>query len=117
MQHARFEQKDPLLIYKFESYELFRHMVQKMNQDVAAFCQVPAPQPATRSVVPRVLGPSSLPAADQQAGGANQRAAHGGGAQAAQGGQARPGGGAGACATAAASTYPTHSQREEIRPK
>ena len=45
VQHARFEQKDPLLIYKFESYELFKHMVQKMNQDVASFllkCQLPS---------------------------------------------------------------------------
>lgn len=37
VQHARFEQKDPLLIYKFESYELFRGMVAKMNIDVATF--------------------------------------------------------------------------------
>ena len=45
VQHARFEQKDPLLIYKFESYELFKHMVRKMNQDVASFllkCQLPS---------------------------------------------------------------------------
>ena len=45
VQHARFEQKDPLLIYKFESYELFKHMVQRMNQDVASFllkCQLPS---------------------------------------------------------------------------
>ena len=50
VQHARFEQKDPLLIYKFESYELFKHMVQKMNQDVASFllkCQLPS-QPEVR---------------------------------------------------------------------
>ena len=45
MQHARFEQKDPLLIYKFESYELFKGMVQRMNADVASFllkCQLPS---------------------------------------------------------------------------
>ena len=45
VQHARFEQKDPLLIYKFESYELFKTMVQRMNADVASFllkCQLPS---------------------------------------------------------------------------
>ncbi len=45
VQHARFEQKDPLLIYKFESYELFKAMVQRMNADVASFllkCQLPS---------------------------------------------------------------------------
>jgi len=31
------EQKDPLLIYKFESFELFRKMVNQMNQEVASF--------------------------------------------------------------------------------
>lgn len=45
VQLARFEQKDPLLIYKFESYELFKAMVQKMNGEVAAFlmrCTIPS---------------------------------------------------------------------------
>ena len=39
------EQKDPLLIYKFESYELFKAMVNKMNSDVASFllkCELPS---------------------------------------------------------------------------
>lgn len=37
VQGAVYEQKDPLLIYKFESFELFKSMVQKMNQDVLSF--------------------------------------------------------------------------------
>jgi preprotein translocase subunit SecA len=44
VQHARHEQKDPLLIYKFESYELFKQMVQKANSEVASFlmkCTIP----------------------------------------------------------------------------
>jgi preprotein translocase subunit SecA len=44
VQHARHEQKDPLLIYKFESFELFKQMVQKMNAEVASFlmkCTIP----------------------------------------------------------------------------
>ncbi|MGB0424655.1 MAG: helicase-related protein, partial [Flavobacteriales bacterium] len=44
VQHARFEQKDPLLIYKFESYELFKGMVQRVNERIASFlmrCNLP----------------------------------------------------------------------------
>jgi len=36
VQNATYEQKDPLLIYKFESYELFRNMVTKVNKDVVS---------------------------------------------------------------------------------
>ncbi len=36
VQNATYEQKDPLLIYKFESYELFRSMVTKVNKDVVS---------------------------------------------------------------------------------
>lgn len=34
VQTATYEQKDPLLIYKFESFELFRTMIDKINRDV-----------------------------------------------------------------------------------
>ena len=34
VQNATYEQKDPLLIYKFESYELFKTMINKVNKDV-----------------------------------------------------------------------------------
>jgi preprotein translocase subunit SecA len=34
VQTATYEQKDPLLIYKFESFELFRTMIDKVNRDV-----------------------------------------------------------------------------------
>ncbi|MDR0693944.1 MAG: preprotein translocase subunit SecA [Prevotellaceae bacterium] len=37
VQNAVYEQKDPLLIYKFESYELFQSMINKINRDVLAF--------------------------------------------------------------------------------
>ncbi len=36
VQNASYEQKDPLLIYKFESYELFSKMLDKINRDVLA---------------------------------------------------------------------------------
>ena len=34
VQTATYEQKDPLLIYKFESFELFRSMMEKINRDI-----------------------------------------------------------------------------------
>lgn len=37
VQNARFEQKDPLLIYKFEAYELFKDFVGKINLDTVSF--------------------------------------------------------------------------------
>jgi len=36
VQNASYEQKDPLLIYKFESYELFKAMITKVNRDVVS---------------------------------------------------------------------------------
>ncbi len=36
VQNATYEQKDPLLIYKFESFNLFKIMVQKVNKDVVS---------------------------------------------------------------------------------
>ena len=35
--HAQYEQKDPLLIYKLEGYELFQSMMDKMNRDIISF--------------------------------------------------------------------------------
>jgi len=37
VQNAAYEQKDPLLIYKFESFELFKTMVQKTNKEITSF--------------------------------------------------------------------------------
>ncbi len=36
VQNASYEQKDPLLIYKFESFNLFSKMLEKVNRDVLA---------------------------------------------------------------------------------
>jgi preprotein translocase subunit SecA len=36
VQNATYEQKDPLLIYKFESFELFRTILNKVNKDVVS---------------------------------------------------------------------------------
>ncbi|MFO8130007.1 MAG: preprotein translocase subunit SecA [Bacteroidales bacterium] len=37
VQTATYEQKDPLLIYKFESFELFKSMILKINKDISSF--------------------------------------------------------------------------------
>ena len=37
VQNAVYEQKDPLLVYKFESFELFKRMIGKVNQETTAF--------------------------------------------------------------------------------
>lgn len=37
VQNATYEQKDPLLIYKFESFGLFREVLDKINRDVLNF--------------------------------------------------------------------------------
>ncbi len=37
VQNAAYEQKDPLLIYKFESFELFKAMVQRTSKEICAF--------------------------------------------------------------------------------
>jgi preprotein translocase subunit SecA len=37
VQSAVYEQKDPLLIYKFESFELFNKMLDKVNKDIISF--------------------------------------------------------------------------------
>ena len=48
VQNASYEQKDPLLIYKFESFELFKTMVNKVNHDVVSLLMkgtIPATSP------------------------------------------------------------------------
>jgi preprotein translocase subunit SecA len=52
VQFAAHEQKDPLLIYKFESYELFKQMIARTNSEITGFligasiAQQQAPRPA-----------------------------------------------------------------------
>ena len=50
VQNAAYEQKDPLLIYKFEAYELFKTMLDKMNRDVASVlvkAHIPSQDPSS----------------------------------------------------------------------
>jgi preprotein translocase subunit SecA len=49
VQNATYEQKDPLLIYKFESYELFKTMIDKNNRGVVSTllkAQIPMKDPS-----------------------------------------------------------------------
>lgn len=37
VQNAVYEQKDPLLIYKFEAFEMFKRFIGKLNEDIISF--------------------------------------------------------------------------------
>ncbi len=37
VQNASYEQKDPLLVYKFESFNLFKRMIEKINNEVVSY--------------------------------------------------------------------------------
>lgn len=59
VQHASIEQKDPLVIYKKESYGLFKAMLEKMSKEVVSFltrANLPAPnqQQPNQKQQPRV---------------------------------------------------------------
>ncbi len=48
VQNAVYEQKDPLLIYKFEGFELFKRFIAKVNEDTVSFllkADIPIQQP------------------------------------------------------------------------
>ena len=52
VQGAVYEQKDPLLIYKFESFELFKSMIDRINVEVVSFltrARIPVNQEAQAS--------------------------------------------------------------------
>jgi preprotein translocase subunit SecA len=48
VQNAVYEQKDPLLIYKFEGFELFKRFIAKVNEDTISFlmkADIPVQEP------------------------------------------------------------------------
>lgn len=87
VQNAVYEQKDPLLIYKFESFDLFKRMVDDTNKGMVSFLfranlpsgeanvqnaqQVrrPAPQPKLQTQREEVGGGPQAPPQQQQQGG------------------------------------------------
>lgn len=59
VQNATYEQKDPLLIYKFESFELFKTMIHKINREVISFlmrADIPVQDPANVREAQRARG-------------------------------------------------------------
>nr|WP_295925698.1 preprotein translocase subunit SecA [uncultured Dyadobacter sp.] len=65
VQNAVFEQKDPLLIYKFESVELFKRFLSKVNFDMISFlmkADIPQEEEAPATAVPQqVRRPAPAP--------------------------------------------------------
>ncbi|PID93624.1 MAG: preprotein translocase subunit SecA [Bacteroidetes bacterium] len=66
VQNASYEQKDPLLIYKFESFNLFKAMVQKINKSAVSFLikgNLPMADPTVREAQqPKSLSKQQLKA-------------------------------------------------------
>ncbi|MCX7986576.1 MAG: preprotein translocase subunit SecA [Bacteroidales bacterium] len=65
VQNAAYEQKDPLLIYKFESFQLFKNMVEKMNRQIVsmlvkAHIEGTDPNAMQRAQMPRRMDMSRL---------------------------------------------------------
>ncbi len=57
VQNAVYEQKDPLLIYKFESFGLFKSMMSKMNTQIVSFLfKAALPEQEERSSTVRDAG-------------------------------------------------------------
>ncbi len=83
---AQYEQKDPLLIYKFEAFELFKTMMENLNREVAAFlfkASLPAREDATQAQVQQSQAPRKS-AYDQMQTSHPDTNASGGGEQAQQ---------------------------------
>ncbi|TNE27397.1 MAG: preprotein translocase subunit SecA [Bacteroidetes bacterium] len=96
VQSASYEQKDPLLIYKLESFKLFKEMLDKQNKDIVSFlykATLPAPDPSQVRQAPaaprqdmsklQTSGPGGEPTQQVSGGGARGPVAH-------QGGQPQP---------------------------
>lgn len=80
VQNATYEQKDPLLIYKLESYNLFKKMVEDINRKIAAIlmrAQIPVPDPdqVRRAEEQRRQDMSRYQAQKQELGASGQRQA------------------------------------------
>jgi len=57
VQNATYEQKDPLIIYKLESFGLFKTMIQEVNKNIATFilrCDIPNIQVAGQAPVRQI---------------------------------------------------------------
>ncbi len=66
VQNATYEQKDPLLIYKFESFELFKTAIDKINKDVVSSLVKGSIPLQDSSQVRQAAGPRRLDTSDLQ---------------------------------------------------
>jgi len=84
VQAATYEQKDPLIIYKLESFELFKVMIDRINKDVVSILmkgQLPVQDPSEvrKGEVPRRNDMSNLRASKSEYGSSfNKQPAEGG---------------------------------------
>jgi preprotein translocase subunit SecA len=74
VQNATYEQKDPLLIYKFESFDLFKTMVETVNHDIVSLLlkgQIPleGPSQVQRAQAPRRTDLSNMQTKHDDFGG------------------------------------------------
>jgi len=83
VQAATYEQKDPLIIYKLESFELFKVMIDRINKDVTNILmkgQLPLQDPneVRRGEIPRRNDMSNLRASKSEYGSSFEQKAAGG---------------------------------------
>ncbi|MCA1785212.1 MAG: SEC-C domain-containing protein, partial [Desulfobacteraceae bacterium] len=83
VRNAAYEQKDPLLIYKFEAFELFTQMIDKVNRDVVstlmkAHIPVRDPKAVQRAEAPKKMDLSKFAANKQDTPQYNDPSAGGG---------------------------------------
>jgi len=76
VRNAQYEQKDPLLIYKFEAFELFTAMIDKVNKDVVstlmkAHIPLKDPNSVKRAVAPKKMDLSKFEANKDEASSYN----------------------------------------------
>lgn len=81
VQNVVYEQKDPIIVYKMEAYDLFREMLNTMNRDIVSFLfkgQIPGQQqeadkiqeaPKTRQPEPKVQAQKASMASATSGGG------------------------------------------------
>jgi preprotein translocase subunit SecA len=76
VQNATYEQKDPLLIYKFESFELFKTMMETVNREIVSLLlkgQIPIQEPSQvqKAQAPRRMDLSNMQTKHDDFGGGN----------------------------------------------
>ena len=92
VQGAQYEQKDPLLIYKFESFKLFQNMLDATNKEIVSFLMkgdLPHPDPSQMRQAP-VQQKTDMSALQTSHADAQEIAQGGGGEGQAQQQQQRP---------------------------